>query len=418
MALIKEFVDRLGVREFLRTLDLPQGGSNRAYDPVQIVESFWLGIWTGASRYIHCDWLRQDQTLAAIFGYEALPSQSTYSRFFGKFSQARNTAVFPELQRWFFDQINIGAVTVDFDSTVITREGNQEGSAKGYNPNRRGRNSHHPLMAFVSQTRMVANAWLRPGNTAASSNCVEFMRETFAVALASVKVGLVRADSGFYTDAILSELEDRSLNYIIAARVYANFKNKIYSMKDWVEVCPGIAVKEWQHQPANPKAKTRRHIVVRKQVSRRPEAGGKLLFEDLPDYRYSLYVTNLDLPLDQIWNIYNGRADCENRIKELKQDFGLDAFCLQDFWATEASFRLIMAAYNLISLLRHFGLNNQQQATQGTLRSQCFAIGGWISEHARKTVLKLSLPRKRRPWMEAAFAKISSLALPLSFSTA
>jgi len=26
---------------------------------------------------------------------------------------------------------------------------------------------------------MVANAWLRPGNTAACSNFVEFMRETF-----------------------------------------------------------------------------------------------------------------------------------------------------------------------------------------------------------------------------------------------
>jgi len=55
-------------------------------------------------------------------------------------------------------QANVGALTIDLDSTVITREGNQEGSAKGYNPNRRGRNSHHPLMAFVSQTRMVANA--------------------------------------------------------------------------------------------------------------------------------------------------------------------------------------------------------------------------------------------------------------------
>ena len=47
---------------------------------------------------------------------------------------------------------------VDFDSTVITRYGNQEGSAKGYNPTKKGRKSHHPLMAFVSQTRMVANA--------------------------------------------------------------------------------------------------------------------------------------------------------------------------------------------------------------------------------------------------------------------
>ena len=127
----------------------------RAYDPVQVIESFWFGIWTGASRYIHGDWLRQDQTLAAIFEYESLPSQSTYSRFFGRFSQARKTAVFPPLQRWFFSQINVGAVTVDFDSTVITREGSQGGSAKGDNPNRKGRNSHHPLMAFISQTRMV-----------------------------------------------------------------------------------------------------------------------------------------------------------------------------------------------------------------------------------------------------------------------
>jgi hypothetical protein len=39
------------------------------------------------------------------------------------------------------------------------------------------------------------------------------------------------------------------------------------------------------------------------QISRRPQAGGKLLFDDLPDYRFSLYVTNLDLPLDQVWNI-------------------------------------------------------------------------------------------------------------------
>ena len=66
-----------------------------------------------------------------------------------------------------------------------------------------------------------------------------------------------------------------------------------------------------RHQPADPKVKARRHIVVRKQISRRPQAGGKLLFEDLPDYRFSLYVTNLELPLDQIWNIYNSRADCE-----------------------------------------------------------------------------------------------------------
>lgn len=40
MALMKQFVDQTGILAFLRTLELPQGGSNRAYDPVQVIESF------------------------------------------------------------------------------------------------------------------------------------------------------------------------------------------------------------------------------------------------------------------------------------------------------------------------------------------------------------------------------------------
>lgn len=39
-----------------------------------------------------------------------------------------------------------------------------------------------------------------------------------------------------------------------------------------------------------------------------------------------------------------GRADCENRIKELKTDFGLDAFNMCDFWATKAALGFAMLA--------------------------------------------------------------------------
>ena len=56
MSLMKRFVDSLGIREKLKELALPKGGSNRAYNPEQIIDSFWLSSWTGASRYIHADW--------------------------------------------------------------------------------------------------------------------------------------------------------------------------------------------------------------------------------------------------------------------------------------------------------------------------------------------------------------------------
>jgi len=370
MRLMKDFIDKIGVRPFLEEQQLPQGGSNRSYDPVDVVEAFLLNIWIGASRFCPCDWIREDAVLKEIFGMSSLPSQSTYSRFFGKFSQASNNRIFPQLQHWTVQPIDTGALTIDFDSTVITRSGNQEGTARGYNPNRRGRNSHHPLMAFVSQTRMVANAWLRPGNTAACSNAEAFMAETFDI-LRDHRIGLVRGDSGFNNEATQSYLEGREIDYIIAVRAIPCVKHEIYALKQWVQICEGIEAAEFEYGPLH--GRRRRHIVVRKQIARRPNCGGKLLFEDLPQYRYSIYVTNLPLPLDQIWNVYNSRADCENRIKELKADFGLDCFCMKGFWATEASFRFIMLAYNLLALFRHVALNERNGATLKTLRSYCFA---------------------------------------------
>jgi hypothetical protein len=416
MSLMKRFVDSIGIRDFLSTLDLPEKGSNRGYDAQHVVESFWLSIWTGASRYIHADWLRYDKTLQDIFGWDKMPSQSTYSRFFGKFSQSRNTAVFPSLQKWFLSQLQVNDITLDIDSTVITRSGSQEGSAKGYNPLKRGRNSHHPLMAFISQTRMVANAWLRPGNTADSSRCKAFLQETIEEILSAKRIGLVRADSGFYTEEILSYIEEQNLNYIIATRMYPNVKHEVYGLDDWISICPGIMVSQmhFEHEAG----KRRRYIVVRKEIDKRPKAGGKLLFEDLPGYRYSCYVTNLDLPLDVIWNMYNTRADCENRIKELKQDFGLENFCLKDFWATEASFRFIMVAYNIMSLFRHFALQSHNKATLSTLKVYCFALGAWSVNHANKKVLKIALNAQRRPWLDGIFAKVENLSPPFKYSNA
>lgn len=104
------------------------------------------------------------------------------------------------------------------------------------------------------------------------------------------------------------------------------------------------------------------------------------------------------------------------KIEELKQDFGLENFCLQDFWATEASFRLIMVAYDLISLFRHFALNERNNATHNTLKSYCFALGAWTATHANKKVLKIALPVKRRPWMDGIFAKIENLPKKLIYS--
>lgn len=44
--------------------------------------------------------------------------------------------------------------TLDLDSTVVCRYGEQGGSLKGHNPIKQGRPSHHPLVAWLSERRM------------------------------------------------------------------------------------------------------------------------------------------------------------------------------------------------------------------------------------------------------------------------
>jgi len=139
-------------------------------------------------------------------------------RLFGKFDQARNDGVFGRLYRWLFSQLQVGRLTLDVDSTVMTRYGQQQGAAKGYNPTKPGRHSPHPLMAFVSDVRMVANCRLRPGNTGSANNVVAFP-ETTLEHLGNKPVGLLRADSGFCEANFLHEIERRGLNYVIALKL-------------------------------------------------------------------------------------------------------------------------------------------------------------------------------------------------------
>ncbi len=410
MKLLKDFIDTTNIIDDLRSVNLPYPQSNAGIDPIDIIQGFWLSIFTGASRYIHADWLRYDTVLQDIFQIKRLPSQATYSRFFHKFSWERNEEVFALLQQKFLSQIDVGALTIDLDSSVITRYGTQEGAKKGYNPKKMGRNSHHPLMAFIDQTKMVANAWMRAGNTSDLNNYDAFLTETFDVALKDKEIGLVRADGGFYSNNFLKWFEKRDLKYIVAVKFYQNIKYEIGKIERWVEITKGIEVCNMYFKPDN--GEKRRYIIVRKRIDNYPNSGGKLLFDE-PTYRYSAYVTNLKLPVDQIYNIYNTRADCENRIKELKYDFGADNFCLKEFYATEASFRFIMMAYNVMALFKHQVLNSKMQLK--TLRAYCFAIASWITNHSNKQVLNIALPQNRRAWMDGLFENIKQSQLPYKY---
>ena len=90
---------------------------------------------------------------------------------------------------------------------------------KGYNPKKKGRPSHHPLMAFVADVNLIANFWLRSGDTSSSNNFKAFLDDTMAK-IKGKTIGLIRMDSGFFSDDILGTMEEKEINYIVAVKFY------------------------------------------------------------------------------------------------------------------------------------------------------------------------------------------------------
>ncbi len=414
MRILKILMDETGIKEKLKSLNLPISGSNCGYNAIDIIESFMVCVWLGGVRFSHTALVRFDEVLKKIFGWKRVASISTYTRFFRKFSNKRNNEIFPELNQWFFEQIPIKKYTLDVDSTILTRYGEQEGAKVGYNPKKPGRNAHHPLLAFMSELRMVVNAWLRPGNVASNSNIYKFLKETIAI-LKDKQIGLLRADSGFYGHKFFEYLEEKAINYIIACKMYPTLKRQIKDLKKWIIVDKGIQITEFDFKGNNWLGKNRRMVVIRQSERLKPKAMGKMLFpelEGLKEYRYQCYVTNLDLPVKAIWDLYRGRADAENRIKELKYDFGINSFCMDEFWATEAAFRMICVSYNIMSLFRQVALKGNVFPTLSTIRFQCFAIGSYIKKDGRDEVLMLSVKQKKRGWIDGLFSKVIDLGPP------
>jgi len=184
-------------------------------------------------------------------------------------------------------------------------------------------------LAVLAEAHFLLHGWLRSGNCGAARGAVEFLKEALALWGQRQKIRLLRADSGFFEDNLLSFLEERCLPYIVVARLTQWIKRQAQSVVEWKPLDAHYAVGEfrlkllgWQRE--------RRFVAVRELVREDRESKGRKLI-DVPGYTFRIFVTSREDAPEEIWREYNRRADMENRIAELKRDLGADGFCLKKF---------------------------------------------------------------------------------------
>ena len=390
----------------------PRRGAGRKPLPMEdLALGFITGILAGAQKLTHVAHLRADPLVPALLAIKRVGSQSSFSRFFARFENAAvNLRSFRPLWRWALQRLpsRRGGYCLDLDSTRLLHEdGHQQGVAVGYTP--KGiKPCLHPLLAVLEEPKVVANFWLRAGNSRCDNNVIAFTLEVLDSMPAHITLRLIRADSGFCEARWLELLDGQRLRYIVAARLAKPLAQLCRRDTLWQpSAVPGTDVAEVWHRELGWE-RERRIILVRHRVAEKERPGGKKLLE-VPGYLFQAFVTNLPatVPPIEVWRDYNPRAGCEGVIKQLDADFALGQLCLAQFFATEAAMVLAVFAYNLCVLFqRHLGWFDR--VTAATLRFRLFTTGGIISQTGGRTTIRLAVPHAQRDWWRTLFEKLLS----------
>lgn len=391
------FLEKLGIIEKLVESCPVKRTSNNATPVRDIIISFLLLCIQGGKRFRHMRWIQDDQTMGEIFKVDRrIPSDSAVLRFFKSIDSKEGEQWLYHAESLIYKGIGDKCI-LDWDSTITTRFGEQEGAEIGYNPHKPGRPSHHPLICTIAGTRLCLHLTYRAGDAYSSKGWLDAIETVLTRLPKGIRPFLNRADVSFANEESLSWHEssvDRP-RYLFKLKKTARVMEAISSVKEneWQgENGFGVVQVAERNLKLHGWTKSRRVIVSRKLIKKEdPEESGTLF--GICQYEYGAYVTNLEESYANAWQIvilYNQRCDSENIFDETKNQWGLSGFCSQTQNATEFAARLTLLSYNLWSIfVRFFNLTKHEEAKCS--RQEFLMLASSLIHSGREKKLKISV---------------------------
>jgi len=303
-------------------------------------------------------------------------------------------------------------VTLDIDSTLCETFGKQKQGAK---VSYKGSHSYHPLLATIAGSGEVVHCRLRGGNAHSSRGAQSFLAESFQRLRRGGVTGplVLRADSGFYTYAVVEACRKANARFSITVVLQSNVREVIETIPEeaWAPVPSwregGAEVAEVEYFAFRHKQKQSvRLIAVRSQS----HSGQQLAL--IKSYTYHAFVTDREGDVLSLEQDHRRHAEVENNIRDLKYGLGLNHLPSGRFAANAAWLVLNAIAHNLAVWVGSIGLPGQPRLMMRTLRYRFLCLPGRLTRSARKWTLHL--PR-HWPWADtflAAMQRIQSIPPP------
>ncbi len=276
-------------------------------------------------------------------------------------------------------------IVLDFDATDDPIHGTQEGLFfHGYYDCY----CYMPLYVTCDEHLLVST--LRKSNQDASAGTVDVLqmlvyriRERWP----GVRI-IVRADSGFCRDAIMTWCEANHVYFVLGLAKNARLLDRIVRQqfdahaRHLLTGAPTRVFTDFQYSTKDSWTVERR--VIAKAEHLRGGANPRFIVTNLPQD----YAT----PRVLYEEFYCARGDMENRIKEQQLDLFADRTSCRTMRANQLRMWFSSFAYVLVSAIRRVALKDTRmsRATCGTIRLKLFKIGARIKVSVRRFVIHLA----------------------------
>ena len=277
------------------------------------------------------------------------------------------------------------SITLDLDATDDPIHGDQQGRFfHGYYDCY----CYLPLYIFAGDHLLTAR--LRSSDRDGADGSVEELERIVSrmrEAWPETRI-LVRADSGFCRDWLMTWCEERNVDYVIGKAKNARLLSEVVDEMEEARLAnertsrAERVFKSFEHCTLNSWSRSRRVVAKAEHLQR----GANPRF----------IVTSLDAkewPAKELYeDLYCARGEMENRIKEQQLDLFADRTSCQVMRANQTRLYFSSIAYVLLSELRRLGLAGTEMARAqcGTIRTKLLKIGARVRVSVRKIWISMS----------------------------
>ena len=309
----------------------------------------------GFRRLREIDYYRDDPLVLRLMGLRKLPDVSTISRALSQIESEgvekvrglSRSLVIEGLKRE-----RLPRLTLDFDGSVTSTKGHAEGTAVGFNKNKKGARSYYPLFCTVAQTSQFFDVHHRPGNVHDCNGAEQFMMQCFEKAKEELKDTLFesRIDSAFFKDTILNSLHEKYVKFSASVPFsrFPQLKEMIEKRKRWRTID-----REWSYFETQWKPKSwdtsYRFIFTRRKNKGQYKGPLQLHLFEPRDYNfdYKVIVTNKKKTAKSVVLFHNGRRSQEAIFGDAKNDAALDVIPTRRLAGNQIFTLCSMMAHNL-----------------------------------------------------------------------